>query len=477
MRLRISMSALAVLGLTITAPGATSGDSPPLEWKAGVAAIDVTPAYPVRLSGYGSRTAEHEGVQLKIWAKALALKWQEESPTVLVTVDNCGVPAHIRNEVLKRLATDGNPIEADRLAIHSSHTHCAPMLRGVLPFLFGKDLPPEEQEHVDRYTEDLTRKIVSVIEAALGKFEPSKLKWGLGEVAFAGNRRFKTPTGIINSPNPYGPVDHALPVLVVQNAEGKTSAIFTSYACHCTTLSTNRIHGDWAGRAQQEMQLRFPGAIALTAIGCGGDQNPYPRKDDGLARLHGIALANAAANVIRNKKDGLRDIHGPLRCATTEIRLPYSQLPEREEWQKRTQDKNRHTAYHATQFLAMLDKGESIPVDLPYLVQTWSFADDMLMVNLPGEVVVDYGLRLKKEFDPSRTWVNGYTNDVPCYIPSQRVWEEGGYEGGDAMIYYGRPARFASGIEDRIIQAVHSIAPDGFAARTGNESPCKPCVK
>ncbi len=39
----------------------------------GVAKIDITPSYPVRLTGYGSRQKESEGVAQKIWAKALVI--------------------------------------------------------------------------------------------------------------------------------------------------------------------------------------------------------------------------------------------------------------------------------------------------------------------------------------------------------------------------------------------------------------------
>ena len=88
------------------------------------------------------------------------------------------------------------------------------------------------------------------------------------------------------------------------------------------------------------------------------------------------------------------------------------------------------------------------------------------MVFLPGEVVVDYSLRLKKEFDAARLWVNAYANDVPCYIPSERILREGGYEGGGAMVYYDQPAPFASGIEERIVQAVREQLPESFKTRT-----------
>jgi hypothetical protein len=113
----------------------------------------------------------------------------------------------------------------------------------------------------------------------------------------------------------------------------------------------------------------------------------------------------------------------------------------------------------------VLERGEKIPPALPYMLQTWHYGDDLLTINLPGEVVVDYGLRFKKEYDPARTWVNSYTNDVPCYIPSQRVWEEGGYEAGGAMIYYARPTRFASGIENIIASGVRDIVKPGFKAK------------
>src|SRR5262249_31787345 len=97
-------------------------------------------------------------------------------------------------------------------------------------------------------------------------------------------------------------------------------------------------------------------------------------------------------------------------------------------------------------------------------VQTWTFGDKLAMVFLPGEVVVDYSLRLKKEYDASRLWVNAYSNDAPCYIPSLRILREGGYEGGGAMIYYDRPTRFAENVEDLIFAQLHKQMPEGFKA-------------
>ena len=71
-------------------------------------------------------------------------------------------------------------------------------------------------------------------------------------------------------------------------------------------------------------------------------------------------------------------------------------------------------------------------------------------------MVVDYSLSLKAKYGPS-TWVFGYANDVMAYIPSRRVWSEGGYESG-AFNVYGIPAQhWCHDIETRITAAVEQL--------------------
>ena len=79
------------------------------------------------------------------------------------------------------------------------------------------------------------------------------------------------------------------------------------------------------------------------------------------------------------------------------------------------------------------------------------------MLGMGAETVVDYTLRFKSEFG-TNTWVCGYADDMIAYIPSRRVWQEGGYEGGSNLYEYGRPAfRWAGDVEDRIAATVHKL--------------------
>src|SRR5580765_351300 len=96
--------------------------------QVGVARIDFTPAYAIRLTGYAVRKTESEGVAQRLWAKALAIGSDRERPAILITVDNCGVTADIRSEVVSRLKKSRR-IRPERVAICSSHTHTGPCLK------------------------------------------------------------------------------------------------------------------------------------------------------------------------------------------------------------------------------------------------------------------------------------------------------------------------------------------------------------
>jgi len=52
-------------------------------------------------------------------------------------------------------------------------------------------------------------------------------------------------------------------------------------------------------------------------------------------------------------------------------------------------------------------------------------------------------------------------------VPSERILQEGGYEGGDAMIYYDMPQRFAPGLEQKIHDVIRLQIPEAFQAPPG----------
>jgi hypothetical protein len=420
----------------------------------GLASVDITPDYPVRLAGYGSRTTESRGVAQRIRAKALAIGADDRSAVVLLAVDNRGVMADITDEVARRLKQRIG-IDRERFCVTSTHTHSAPFLTSFSPIFFGKSLAAEEQAHIDRYTRELTDHLVRVSLDAWANRSPARLAWSQGRVGFAGNRRTKG-----------GPVDHSLPTLRVTNPGGDLRAILVTYACHCTTLDPrdNLISGDWAGFAQADLEADHPGLTALVTIGCGADANPVPRYTPEAAPAHGRAVADEVERLLR--EGTWNALPGPPASRFRMIHLPLEPPPSRDEL-LRTARSGGQLGLNASYQLAKLDRGEALQESIPYRVQTWCFDDKLAMLFLAGEVVVDYAPRMRKELDGTRLWITGYANDRPCYIPSERVLREGGYEGGGDLPYAAIPSRLRPGLEDQIVRCVREMVPEPYLAPKG----------
>jgi len=438
--------------------------------RVGAAKVDITPEHPVLLAGYGGRPGEHVDVDQRIWARALSIG--DEDPVVLVAVDNCGVPAHVTAAVVKELQEEYDAA-GGRVVICSTHTHNAPTLTGYAPVVWGERATEDQVGRVDRYTQWLTQKIVDVASESLENRREARLAWGQGRVRFGGNRRVLNEnkwTGFGFQPD--GPVDHSVPVMVARGRDGKPVAIWTNYACHCTTVgSRNHIGGDWAGFCNEQVEKTFPGAVALTTIGCGADIGPQPSGNLDLARQHGTTLAEEVERLIAGD---LVELKGKLTTTSREIELPLEKPPSREHFEDLAKGQGYH-AYHARLMMKHFEQKFRLPTHVEYPVTCWRFDDDLAIVFLAGEVVVDYAVRLKSELDWRRLWINGWSNDVPSYIPSKRLLAEGGYETDFSQIYYAQPSRYAPEVEDLIVTTVKEMVGEEFS--NGDDQPDAPFLR
>ena len=453
-----------------SAPAARSGGTE-TGFPVGVAAVDITPPEPIRLTGYGNRVEPTAVISQHLWAKALAFGANDQRPSVLITTDLIGIPRHVTDEIARRLRAAS--IERAQLAVTATHTHTGPSLAGMLPHIFSSPITPEQQAVIDRYTRGLTDKLEQVALAALADRRSARLTWGRGTARFAANRRvLKDGKWVAFGVNPKGPVDHDLSVLAVRGPDGALRAVLLNYACHATTLEgrDNFVHGDWPGSAQAAIQQRYPGAVAMVAVGAGADANPNPR-GHGLPDVerHALEIATEVERLLgssgaRPDASVMRTISSPPAGRYRDLDVAFSRLPMRQEWEAQASRKDA-SGYYARAVLQRLDRREPLSPTAPYPVQTWTFGADLAMVFLGGEVVSDYALRLKRELDGTRLWVNAYSNDVPFYVASRRMIPEGGYEVDRSMVYYGMPARLADGTEDQIIDAVRQSLLPTFARR------------
>ncbi len=421
------------------------------DFEAGVAREKITPEGPFWMSGYAARTHPSEGVLQDLWAKSLALRDSQGHELVLITTDLIGIPRELSDRVFE-LAGKEFGLGRSNLILSCSHTHCGPAVGKNLSVLF--DFNAEEEKKVHDYGIQLGDKLVALIGEARRNRAASILAFGEGNAGFAVNRRQSTNKGFVIGVSTNGPVDHAVPVLRVTSPKGQLRAVLFGYACHNTTLGGDfyRINGDYAGQAQSILEQTHPGATALFMMLCGGDQNPYPRGTTNLARQHGETLAREVERVLASD---LRPVRPPILSACETISLKLA-THTREQFESELLSSDKFRQRRARLMLAAYEAGNPVR-EVSYPVQAVRLNRDLTLLTLGGEVVVDYVLRAKREFPSANLVVAGYCNDVMCYIPSERVLKEGGYEPADSMIYYGMPGPFAEGIEGRIFEAIHRL--------------------
>ncbi|HEV3003290.1 MAG TPA: neutral/alkaline non-lysosomal ceramidase N-terminal domain-containing protein [Pirellulales bacterium] len=424
-------------------------------WRAGAAKVKITPEKLMWMSGYGSRTAPAEGTLIDLWAKALVLEDPAGRRAALVTLDLVGIHRDLSLAVREGLK-EKFQLELSQVALACSHTHCGPVVGRNLMTMFLLD--DAQRGLVEEYAAALEKKLVDLVGEAIDKLAPCQLSWGSGRATFAVNRRNNKEPDVPKlraEGRLVGPVDYDVPVLAVRDGQGRLSSVVFGYACHATVMSFMQWSGDYPGFAQLNLEEAHPGMVALFWAGCGGDQNPLPRREVAHAKQYGRQLADA---VERTLAGAMTPLEGEIATAYAEVDLAFDRLPARDELERQANSTNQYDVQRAKALLAHLDAGLPLSPTYPYPVQLWRLGPELRFVMLGGEVVVDYALRLKAELGPERTWVAAYTNDVMAYIPSRRVLTEGGYEGGGAMVYYGLPTAWAPEVEETIVKQVRVLA-------------------
>ena len=267
----------------------------PEQWKAGIASTVITPQQSMWMSGYAARTKPSEGKVHDLRAKALALEDAQGTRVVIVTFDLLGISRAMRDWIEKEVGRRYK-LPPKGLVLSASHTHCGPVVRETRYSIYGNTLyglSPEQIEQSGQYAEHLQEKLAQLVGQAIEDLAAARLSYSHARAGFAMNRRSKVEKGYRIQPNPDGPVDHDVPVLRIDSPDGKLRAVLFGYACHCTTLDCYKYCGDYAGFAQEYIEQEHPETTALFVAGCGGDQNPYPRRGPRTleyCKEHGRAL-------------------------------------------------------------------------------------------------------------------------------------------------------------------------------------------
>ncbi|MGK6351742.1 neutral/alkaline non-lysosomal ceramidase N-terminal domain-containing protein [Parapedobacter sp. DT-150] len=449
---RAVLQVMLYLGIANSIPLPASAEADP-SWKAGMAKCIITPQQHMWMAGYAARNKPSSGKIHDLWAKVLVLEDSRQERVVFVSTDLLGFKQSLADTIassIQRL----HGVPRANVVLNSSHTHSGPVLAGTLVDIYPIDV--QEQRKMTAYSAWLAAQLTRLVGEAIADLKAAQVSAGSGLSRIQVNRRNNVESEVPTLSELKGPNDFSVPLIKVTDASGDMSAILFGYACHPTVLSGYEWSGDYVGFAQLELEARYPGVQAMFMQGAGGDQNPIPRRTVALARHYGKVLAAAVECAIED--DVFTVLEPTLRTAYQEISLPFERTTDRAYLTALVTEEG-HPAYFkawAKRMLAKLDAGQ--PLDTAYArypIQCVTLGQQTIFA-LGGELVTEYALRIKEVFG-NGTFVFGYCNDVMGYIPSERILAEGGYEGADSQKVFGLPAKWATGIEQRILEGCKDV--------------------
>jgi len=397
--------------------------------RAGFGKVAITPKLGAQMVGYAGRPSGATDIHDPLFARALVL----EDNTSLWAVISCDL-CYLFNESVAEVRAAAEQrvgIPPSHLFLATTHTHSGP-----------------HDRHPQNWDRRLPELIADAVEAGYAARQPARLGAGYGFLyGYSINRRWLDR-----------PVDPAVAVLRVDDAEGKLLGLLSIYASHAVVMGNDNLHvsGDWPGNAMQRLEEEWPGSTCLYFQGGAGDINPLvegvrkrlvsgdPIRAIGqISTYYGSADDPAAWN-IGDRGGGSFDEVAELGAAfaqevTHVARGIAAQEPEQAFWSEQVvinaaAEPGEHPlsadAVLATERPEFGD-GKNLPAEL-MLMQL----GDLLLVGQPGEVFSETAVNLRtrlRALGYRVPMLASYANGWWLYLPEPEAFAEGGYEPGWAV--------------------------------------------
>ena len=408
--------------------------------RVGSATVEITPEWPLTLAGFAVRTHPSEGVAQPLHVRVAVLESEAADGTrdrvVIASADMLWWgPQQV--PIIRRQIAEAVGIPERNILLSATHTHSGPQASTRASATVGVADP--------RFLDLLFERTMEATAAALADLEPVTISRVNSSHALGFNRRYDW--------NPNGPEDPALTVVRFDRPDGRPKTLFVHYTCHPVITQEYLVSGEFCGVAMDQVEAAL-GVNALYLQGCCGDINPDVAGERRTARgtntdVERLGGAFADAILAALGQPGEQLAARPLHIERVEVDLPFGDLP----------DTDALSAMVATPGVegewaqALLAHPEWLTPSIPLQLQRVDIADGLSLLAMDGEVVVDYGLRIREQ-SGGTVLPMGYANGMTGYIPTARIIAEGGYEAGGAIPYFFLPAPFTPAVEDVLNDAL-----------------------
>jgi neutral ceramidase len=381
------------------------------------------------MSGYRSRTMPFEGIHDSIYARAIVFS-DGENKAAIISAEIIGFSNSFCEET-SGLIEQELGIKAENILLSVVHNHSGPVTR-----VYQDDVSPG----VIAYADELQQKIVGLVIQADRHLQEVSIGAGKGECRMNINRRAEDGNGNIQlGRNPYGPCDHEVGVVRIDDAKGNIMSLLLNWPCHAVVMGPRNyfISGDWPGATSRyiEDSLDFP-VTAPILIGASGDINPIYGPHIDFVDVNSYAYALEAIGrdlgneAIRVSEDIKTRSTGTIKAIQKNIYLP-----------GKSEEPNRlhHQGY---------DPGNDVEVRLSAIK-----IGNVIFAGVNGEVFNQIGVKLKSQSPYSNTFFLTHCNGSCGYLVSDDAISEGGYEVRSTSAQSGAE----SGIIEGFLQMINEL--------------------
>jgi len=408
---------------------------------AGAYEIDITPPVGIDLAGYFN-VRKADSILDNLYAKSTVLK-TDNTEVAITSCDLCVIPRELILRI-RDLASEWSGIPEDNIMVSATHTHTGPVTAGLLA-----------GEIDSGYIDLLARKVATSIFMAKKNLREAIIKVGKGkEDSIVFNRRYLMRDGtVVTNPGklnpdierPAGPVDPELLTVLIESTDGEPITLIVNYANHIDTIGGTGISSDYPG-VMARILKRFLGDIPVLFLnGAEGDINhidvndPAPQGGYREAERVGKILAGTVIKVL-SKVDPVR---GDLKVKSSLLKIPLRKPSEEDiERAKRLlseigESKSKElTAFDLAKGSVEIERAYANEIlllsqldrDFEELELQIISLGDLVLVGIPGEPFVEIGLAIKEKSPFRYTGIVSLANGYSGYIPTEKAFDEGGYE-------------------------------------------------
>jgi hypothetical protein len=402
--------------------------------------VDITPERPSMLGGYNKRTDPFTAVADRLEGNVLIIK-DSTSRVVIVSTDLLYPGDALRNELLKALSIVNNESE---LFLCASHTHYAPMTALSMPRLGVADLD---------YVRFVAARITALIKSIEQTGNVCIATYHEGAANHSINRRLRcfrvTSQGLARNigmgPNPEGERDEQVRILKFCEPGGQPLALIWNYACH----AADSVDG-------LKVSAAFPGVVRS-------------RFRSDLGRIPVLFLQGFSGNVRPPFTGTSFGVKGLVRRALLGPRFRTPRRPEWQAWSNSLADCVASFAQSSPRRLQVgspMAKRIEVPED-EFAIGgdgnkplVWHLIDcgELRIVGINAEPMVQYRKLLAKSLGDVPLLTAGCLDQTQCYLPSDEMIPEGGYEVEGFRPLFNFKGRFREKVQDPVIQRLTRTA-------------------